>query len=184
MRSELLALTIAALAGCGATSTKICAPVASWSAPAVACAAPVVAEVAPAPAPAPPIDEPAPPPPVEVVADTIELRDTVQFETGKAVLLPASEQLLDEVATVLADHPELLEVSIEGHTDDVGSGSSNLKLSKKRATAVRTYLVGKGIAKQRLTSTGFGEAQPVADNATAEGRFQNRRVEFKIARRQ
>ncbi len=185
MRSEFLALTLVALAGCGAKSTAVCAPVASWSLPAVACAAPVVAVVEPEPEPPAPEPEPEPPPPpVEVIADTIELRDTVQFETGEAVLLAASEQLLDEVAKILADHPELLEVSIEGHTDDVGSESSNKKLSKKRAAAVRTYLIGKGIDKKRLVTDGFGEAQPVADNTSDDGRFKNRRVEFKITKRQ
>ncbi len=114
MRSEFLALTLVALAGCGAKSTAVCAPVASWSLPAVACAAPVVAVVEPEPEPPAPEPEPEPPPPpVEVIADTIELRDTVQFETGEAVLLAASEQLLDEVAKILADHPDLVALVLQ-----------------------------------------------------------------------
>jgi OOP family OmpA-OmpF porin len=65
---------------------------------------------------------------------------------------------------------------VEGHTDSVGNDDYNQKLSQRRADAVRKYLVDKGIAGARLTATGLGETQPVADNGTADGRAQNRRV--------
>ena len=71
-----------------------------------------------------------------------------------------------------------VKVEIAGHTDSVGTDEYNMGLSLRRAESVRNYLVDKGIPADRLTIRGYGESQPVADNATAEGRFQNRRVEL------
>ena len=71
-----------------------------------------------------------------------------------------------------------VKVEVAGHTDSVGTEEYNMGLSLRRAEAVRQYLVGKGIAADRLIVRGYGESRPVADNATAEGRFQNRRVEL------
>jgi len=71
-------------------------------------------------------------------------------------------------------------LSINGHTDNTGDQAKNMILSQKRADAVKNYLESKGVDPQRLTAQGFGEAIPVADNSTAEGRAQNRRVEFKV----
>jgi len=73
-----------------------------------------------------------------------------------------------------------MRVSIEGHTDNVGGESANMRLSQKRAEAVRDYLVSQGIASDRMTDKGFGKADPVASNETADGRAQNRRVELKV----
>ena len=92
--------------------------------------------------------------------------------------MPA-EQTLDQVASALHAQPELL-VEIQGHTDSIGSDSYNLNLSRKRAEAVKAYLVSKGLAHSSLTAQGYGKTKPIASNATAEGRAQNRRVEFVV----
>ena len=75
-----------------------------------------------------------------------------------------------------------LKVELGGHTDSQGADAANQALSQKRAESVRQYLLGKGIAADRVTAVGFGEAQPIADNNPPEGRKENRRVEFKIVK--
>ena len=102
----------------------------------------------------------------------------VNFQTGKAVLLPESEQILDRVAAALLARPEL-KIEVGGHSDADGSESANRKLSQRRADAVRTYLVKKGVPAERMTAKGYGESQPIADNKTPEGKAKNRRVELK-----
>lgn len=101
----------------------------------------------------------------------------VNFETGKAVILPESQQILDQVAQSLVDNPDVV-VEVGGHTDNTGSRATNLRLSQARASAVREYLISKGVDGARLTARGYGPDVPVADNATAAGRFANRRVEL------
>ena len=86
---------------------------------------------------------------------------------------------LDEGIIIIQKHPEK-EVVIEGHTCWVGTEDYNLGLSLRRATSVKNYLVEKGIKQERLIVKGYGEANPVADNTTIEGRKMNRRVEFKV----
>ncbi|WP_369600651.1 OmpA family protein [Hahella sp. SMD15-11] len=103
----------------------------------------------------------------------------VTFETGFARLTPASLTILDEVAETLRKNPDV-RVEVAGHTDDRGRRDFNVKLSRQRAEAVRDYLVNKGIAADRLSARGYGPDQPAADNASAEGRVMNRRVELKI----
>ncbi len=101
------------------------------------------------------------------------------FDFDKAVLKPAGKAKLDEVASKVGGIN--LEVIIAvGHTDSVGSDAYNQKLSVRRAEAVKAYLVNKGIDKSRVYTEGKGEAQPVADNKTKEGRAQNRRVEIEV----
>lgn len=118
-----------------------------------------------------------------VVTETkIELRQTVYFDTRKAKIKPVSFALLDDVARALADHPTI-SVRIEGHTDSQGSDRFNLTLSQRRAEAVRTYLIAKGIEQGRMVAKGYGERVPIADNRTSDGRSQNRRVEFVITAR-
>jgi OOP family OmpA-OmpF porin len=73
-----------------------------------------------------------------------------------------------------------VKIVVEGHTDSIGSDAYNMKLSRQRAEAVKRYLVGHGTAASRITTEGFGKGQPVASNATAEGRAQNRRVEIHV----
>jgi len=101
----------------------------------------------------------------------------ITFDTGKATLTSDSEAVLGEVRKLLERHAEL-KLRIEGHTDNVGKPAANKKLSEERAAAVKTWLAEGGIAGARLTAAGFGDAKPVADNATDEGRAKNRRVEL------
>ena len=123
-----------------------------------------------------------PPPPSRVVltASSIEIKDKVQFEFVKAELLEVSSPLLNDVAAMLKDNPQIESLQVEGHTDGVGGAAANRKLSTERAEAVRTYLVKQGVAKTRLVAKGFGPDKPIADNGTDAGREQNRRVEFNI----
>ncbi len=112
--------------------------------------------------------------------DKIELRGAVNFDTGRASIKRESFGVLDQVAKVLHENPEVKRVRIDGHTDDVGSARLNRELSRKRAAAVVQYLIGKGVAKERFASEGFGEDKPIAPNRTALGRAKNRRVEFTV----
>jgi outer membrane protein OmpA-like peptidoglycan-associated protein len=104
----------------------------------------------------------------------------IYFATGKYTLLSKSFKGLDDVVKVMKDDAQL-KLSIEGHTDNVGSDAANQKLSENRAAAVKAYLVKKGVDTGRVVSAGFGETQPVADNKTAAGRQKNRRVELKLS---
>ena len=103
----------------------------------------------------------------------------IQFETGKAVIKAKSFKLLDEIVDILNEYKDY-NMTINGHTDDVGSDASNLILSRDRAASVKTYFVGHGITDSRITTDGFGEAQPAATNKTPAGRAQNRRVEMDL----
>jgi len=104
----------------------------------------------------------------------------VLFETGKAALRPGALQHLYPLVTFLQKYPEH-RVVIEGHTDSVGSETYNLDLSQRRADAVQDFLLHNGVNPAQLTTRGYGKASPVASNATAEGRQQNRRVELIIS---
>jgi outer membrane protein OmpA-like peptidoglycan-associated protein len=101
----------------------------------------------------------------------------VNFDFNKATLKPDAAPIIAQVVKLLKDNPAL-KVAIEGHTDNIGTHDYNLKLSEDRAAAVAATIVAQGIAKDRLTSAGYGPDKPVGDNATAEGRTQNRRVEL------
>ncbi len=105
---------------------------------------------------------------------------SVEFESNKAELKATSYGSLEIIGSMMKKWPSLV-IEIGGHTDDRGSDKRNAELSQERADAVRTYLIGKfaHITEDRLTAVGYGEATPVADNATEEGRKQNRRVEAK-----
>lgn len=105
--------------------------------------------------------------------------NNVFFETGKYALLPSSEAELERVAELLQRNATL-RVELGGHTDNVGRPEDNQRLSEQRAKAVYDYLIAKGIAANRLSYKGYGETQPVATNATEEGRAENRRTEMKI----
>ncbi len=117
---------------------------------------------------------------VEVKADRIEILDKVFFESNEAVIRPESFPVLDELAEVLKDTPRLSHIRIEGHTDSTGKDAHNLELSQRRAEAVRTYLVDKGVAGERLEAKGLGETAPLGPDDTPEGQADNRRVEFHI----
>jgi OOP family OmpA-OmpF porin len=116
---------------------------------------------------------------VKVTSKKIEIKQTIYFETAKATIKPVSFPLLDEVATVLTDNPEI-QVRIEGHTDDRGNNEYNMRLSQERTEAVRQYLTGKGVDASRMEAKGYGESAPIGNNKTEAGRAQNRRVEFVI----
>jgi outer membrane protein OmpA-like peptidoglycan-associated protein len=116
---------------------------------------------------------------VEVKKDRIEIKQQVHFATGKHRILPDSFPLLDQVVSVLKDSPRM-RVSIEGHTDSVGTEAFNMRLSQRRAESVLQHLVERGISPERLESVGFGPTKPVASNKTAKGRALNRRTEFRI----
>ena len=103
----------------------------------------------------------------------------IQFSYAKAVLLPESEKVLDEVADLLKKQPEL-RLDIEGHTSNDGSFNANMRLSNERAETVKNYLVGKGVDPLRLTSQGFGPTKPLNQGKTEQERALNRRVEMKL----
>ena len=138
--------------------------------------APMAAPPAPAPAaPAAPAPKPAPKP----VKEKVTMAADTHFDFDKSVLKPEGKSKLDDLVGKLK--AVNLEVVIAiGHTDSIGSKSYNQKLSLRRASAVKAYLVSKGIEANRIYTEGKGEAQPVADNATKEGRAKNRRVEIEV----
>jgi len=110
----------------------------------------------------------------------ILLKDSISFDSGKDTIKKISFPLLDQVAKLLEEHPEMKRVRVEGHTDNVGNAAYNKDLSARRAASVVRYLVGKGIAPSRLVAAGYGFEQPIASNKTALGRAKNRRVAFTI----
>ena len=116
---------------------------------------------------------------VEVKKERIEIKQQVHFATAKFRVLPDSFPLLNQVAQVLSDFPKM-RVSVEGHTDSVGGEAMNMRLSQRRAEAVRDYLVSKGVSPDRLEAIGFGPTKPIASNKTARGKAQNRRTEFRV----
>jgi OOP family OmpA-OmpF porin len=129
----------------------------------------------PPPAPAPPPPPPAPKP----VSEKITMAADAHFDFDKSVLKPEGRAKLDDLVGKLK--AVNLEVIIAiGHTDSIGSDAYNRKLSMRRASAVKAYLVSKGIEANRIYTEGKGESQPIADNKTKEGRAKNRRVEIEV----
>lgn len=167
----LVTLSLPLMTGCAAKA-KITATVAT-------------PEPAPPPAPPPaPKEEPAP-----IKGDEIVMPEQIEFDVDKATIrnTEQSQRVLNDLASVLKKHPEITKVRIEGHTDNTGRARSpvvrsrhNAELSNARAESVVAWLVEQGIEKGRLSAVGLGDTKPVADNATAEGRQQNRRTEFHI----
>jgi outer membrane protein OmpA-like peptidoglycan-associated protein len=101
----------------------------------------------------------------------------IHFDTGKSMIKPESESIVEQIVQLLKTNADL-KLSVEGHTDNVGDAKSNLKLSEERAKSVVAALVKAGIQTSRLSSAGFGQDRPVADNRSEEGRAKNRRVEL------
>jgi OOP family OmpA-OmpF porin len=143
----------------------------------------------PEPPPAPP---PAPPPPppchapaglkvdenCRIIEQSVIVR-AVDFEFNSTQLTAPAQQTLDEVATALASQPEL-NVEVQGYTDSTGAAAYNLHLSQRRADAVKSYLVSKGVSASALTAKGYGKSNPIASNDTTDGRALNRRVAFEV----
>ncbi len=121
---------------------------------------------------------------VVIESERLKLLEVVQFATGKATILPVSNKLLSQVASVLKAQRRIKLVQVEGHTDNVGQPEKNLKLSQDRADSVRSFLVKKGIDAARLKAVGFGQEKPIESNSTAKGREANRRVELNIMERE
>lgn len=109
----------------------------------------------------------------------LRMPSNVTFATGQSAIQAQYRPTLDQVAAVLKDYDQTY-VDVYGHTDSVGSDSSNQSLSERRASAVADYLATRGVNGARLGTRGFGESQPIADNMSEEGKAANRRVEIKI----
>lgn len=120
--------------------------------------------------------------PTAVIVEDHIITDKIYFDFDKATIKSESLPALDAVATLLSAHPTITLVSIEGHTDNIGTDAYNQTLSQARAQAVLDYLVQNGIASERLTSVGYGESKPVDTNTTRDGRALNRRTEFLIVK--
>jgi len=151
--------------------------------------APLVAAAAPAPAAGP-----ATPAPGSAAVETagnfdiaackgrfeiLSRTDNINFRSGSATLENSSFFLLDSIVDIVRRCPGL-RVEVGGHTDNVGSDAVNLRLSQRRAASVTEYLVTKGVDPAQITSSGYGEARPVVDNATPENQRRNRRIEFTV----
>lgn len=119
------------------------------------------------------------PAPIEApeAAPTYVIQD-VNFDFDKSNLKPRATDTLDHVASELRKSPEL-NYEVAGYTDSIGTDAYNQGLSERRAASVREYLIGRGVASERLGMTGHSESQPIANNSTAEGRAKNRRVEVR-----
>ncbi|MFL9842988.1 OmpA family protein [Flavobacterium rhizosphaerae] len=128
------------------------------------------------------IDEALPGAEVERVGEGIKLtlgENSVNFDLNKSSLTPTAKANLDKLVPVFNEYPDT-NIDIFGYTDSSGSDEYNQKLSEQRAASVKSYLAGKGLSASRFNTMGKGEADPIADNETAEGRAKNRRVEFAI----
>jgi len=115
---------------------------------------------------------------IVVTSKKIELKQMVFFGTGKAVIKRKSYKLLKEVADAVKNATSIKKVIIEGHTDSSGSRKLNLRLSQKRANAVREFLIDEGVKGSKLEAIGYGPKKPISSNRTKAGRAKNRRVEF------
>lgn len=116
----------------------------------------------------------------ETIENVNKASNAILFITGSYKLATKSFKRLDEIIKILQDNPDM-KLAIDGHTDDVGAEEMNQTLSQNRANAVKDYFIAKGIAESRITTTGYGELMPIADNKTAAGRTKNRRVEMKLS---
>lgn len=116
----------------------------------------------------------------QIAGDRILLADRIYFETDSDAIRAQSYPLLDEIATLLLQHPELTSVAVAGHADDQGSADHNLDLSLRRSLSVCNYLVRSGVARDRLLPVGQGESLPLVLGDTDDARAANRRVEFRI----
>ncbi|MEI6125182.1 MAG: OmpA family protein [Pseudomonadota bacterium] len=126
-----------------------------------------------------PVAAPAPKPETQKPVEEKIVLNGILFDLNKAAIKPEFYPILDEAVSALQKNQNK-QVVIEGHTCSLGTESYNLSLSERRAGAVKKYLVSKGVNAASLSTRGYGEANPVADNKTKQGRKMNRRVEFKV----
>ena len=135
----------------------------------------------PPPPPPPPKEQPKPPPRVELRDNKIDFKEKIQFEVNKAIIKPESDSLLDDIAKVIKDNPQVKKISIEGHASAEGDAKRNKTLSDERAKSVMDHLVKKdGVDPARMVAKGWGIEKPIAANDTEENREKNRRVEFLV----
>jgi cytochrome c oxidase subunit 2 len=181
-------VTAAAAAPTSDATSALDASAAAGAAAAAAAPAAAVAEPAPVIEAAPDAGKTAAPS-AEVVAEIRRCQDdidallagkTIEFASSRSVIEDVSKPLLDSLAAATSGCDSVV-INIAGHTDASGNAEKNVALSAARAEAVRAYLVGKGVAADRLAAEGFGASKPVADNGTPEGRSKNRRIEFTVA---
>ncbi|MET0372414.1 MAG: OmpA family protein [Sphingobium sp.] len=120
---------------------------------------------------------------VDVIRDgdnlLLRMPSGITFATDSAAVQPQFQPTLSEVASILSQYPKTY-IDVLGHTDSDGTDAYNQALSERRARSVADYLVGKGVQSARIAARGYGESQPIASNATVEGKAANRRVEIKI----
>jgi len=135
------------------------------------------------PPPPPPPPEPEPPPRVEVEETRIRVDEKIHFAFDEATIESDSDSLLEEIAQVMTDNPQLTMIKVEGHTDSQGGTDYNQELSERRANAVVERLVENGVAAERLEAVGHGESRPVDSSESEEAHARNRRVEFNIMER-
>jgi outer membrane protein OmpA-like peptidoglycan-associated protein len=109
--------------------------------------------------------------------------DRLLFDSGHATLQPASQEQLTNIATILKAYPQV-KIRIGGYTDNTGEPAANLRLSQERADSVMNELVKLGIDRARMSATGYGEQNPIADNSTEEGRQKNRRISLRVTEKQ
>jgi outer membrane protein OmpA-like peptidoglycan-associated protein len=110
----------------------------------------------------------------------LDIPSDVSFDVGRSAIKPNFDPILNQFGSTLVQHPETT-ISIVGHTDNSGSDAINNPLSFDRANAARDYLVGRGVARNRISTDGRGSREPVADNSTTQGRDKNRRIEIYVA---
>jgi OOP family OmpA-OmpF porin len=147
-----------------------------------ACDPDLFPERAEAPPPAAPAPRPAPTPPPapRMVEETRTLNAATTFAFDSSQITARGRSDLDQLLTNLGNLDNVDNINVVGHTDNVGPASYNMDLSKRRAESVKAYMVSKGVDPQKITTSGMGLTQPVASNATREGRSQNRRVEVTV----
>jgi OmpA-OmpF porin, OOP family len=182
MLTALLALGAPAILGCEAHAqmgSQANSPPPPPPAPPAPAPTPAAATVTPAPTPAPAAE---PPKSTVTVKDgRLGVPGNIVYETGKAVIKPESEPTLNALKDFMEQNKNFTRIRVEGHTDNVGKSPANLQLSQDRAAAVVKWLSEHGINKDRCLAVGFGDAKPIADNKSEDGKAQNRRTEFHIA---
>ena len=142
-------------------------------------AKPAAPAAPPAPVVPPPAAQPAAPAAPSSVKQSITIQAEALFDFDKSVLKPAGKKSIDD-AVAKMQRVDVEMVIATGHTDSIGTDAYNQKLSERRATSVKEYMVSKGIPSAKITTLGKGETQPVATNKTKEGRAKNRRVDIEF----